>query len=63
MERLTLPAVCDLASGQDIREIKVLNASRKNIKHVDDIRYNIVIQEVARDNLCVYAALVWSWRN
>ena len=39
MERLTLPAVCDLARGQDIREIKALNASRKNIKHVDDIRY------------------------
>lgn len=37
MERLTLPAVCDLAKGQDIREIKTLNASRKNIKHVDDI--------------------------
>ena len=40
MERLTLPAVCDLANGQDIREIKVLDASRKDIKHVDDIRYD-----------------------
>jgi len=40
METLTLSKICDLASGQDIREIKVLNASCKNIKHVDDIRYN-----------------------
>ena len=43
MERLTLPAVCDLARGQDIREIKALNASRKNIQHVDDIRYVIIL--------------------
>lgn len=40
MEKLTLATVCDLASGQDIREVKVLNASRKGIKHVDDIRYS-----------------------
>lgn len=43
MERLTLATICDLASGQDIREIKVINASRKDIKHVDDIRYSITI--------------------
>lgn len=41
MERLTLAKVCDLASGQDIREVKVVNASRKDIKHVDDIRYSM----------------------
>ena len=40
MERLTLAKVCDLANGQDIREIKVVNASRKDIKRVDDIRYS-----------------------
>ena len=40
MEKLTLAAVCDLAKGQDIREIKILDASRKGIKHVDDIRYS-----------------------
>ena len=40
MDRLTLAKVCDLASGQDIREVKVINASRKDIKHVDDIRYS-----------------------
>lgn len=40
MDRLTLAKVCDLANGQDIREVKVINASRKDIKHVDDIRYS-----------------------
>ena len=44
MEKLTLPAVCDLAKGQDIREIKTLSASRKNIKRVDDIRYAAIVQ-------------------
>ena len=41
MKRLTLPVVCDLAKGQDIREVKALDASRKNINRIDDIRYSI----------------------
>jgi len=39
MEKLTLPKVCDLANGQDIREVKILSASSKGIEVVDDIRY------------------------
>jgi len=39
MKRLALPKVCDLANGQDVREVKILNASTKGIEVVDDIRY------------------------
>ena len=64
MERLTLPAVCDLAKGQDIREIKALNASHKNIKHVDDIRYGVDMQrETVWLLTLTIIALVWSWRS
>lgn len=37
ISKLTLAKVCDL-SGQDVRRVKRVNASHKEIQELDDIR-------------------------